>query len=137
MILVCAQILSAVAEESALAHRWFYLSTNLLVEKNVKETEALMRRAKAAGYNGVLLADFKFNTLERVDAKYFENVRALKKTADELGFEIIPAVCPIGYGGGILAHDPNLAEGMPVRDALFVVKNGAANLVGDTPTTRP
>ena len=28
-------------------------------------------------------------------------------------------------------HDPNLAEGLPVRDQLFVVKHGKAHVVAD------
>jgi hypothetical protein len=32
-----------------------------------------------------------------------------------------------------LSQDPNLAEGLPVRDALFVVRNGEARVVADPP----
>ena len=45
--------------------------------------------------------------------------------------QIAPAVCPIGYSSGLLSHDPNLAEGLPVRDALFTVHNQAAQLTPD------
>ena len=42
---------------------------------------------------------------------------------------MIPNVFSAGYGGGILAHDKNLAEGLPVKDALYVVeeRRGAAS----------
>ncbi|HYA36330.1 MAG TPA: hypothetical protein VEF03_11965, partial [Candidatus Binataceae bacterium] len=39
---------------------------------------------------------------------------------------IIPSVFRIGYSNGMLVHDPNLAEGVPVRDAPFVVRGRCA-----------
>ena len=38
-----------------------------------------------------------------------------------------------GYGGGILAHDKNLAEGLPVKDALYVVRSGEARIDPEVP----
>lgn len=110
------------------ARRWFYSSSNLQVEKNVDELIGLIQRASKAGYNGLMLADYKFNILGRVPDWYFGNVRRVREAADEAGIEIIPAVFPIGYSSGLLAHDPNLAEGMPVKDAPFVVRGGEARL---------
>ncbi|HEV3004412.1 MAG TPA: hypothetical protein VGX78_08110, partial [Pirellulales bacterium] len=90
------------------------------------QAEALLRRAAKVGYNGVVLADYKLNVLDRVPDHYFKNARLVKATADELGVEIIPAVAPFGYSEGILAHDPNLAEGLPAREVpLRVVGNQA------------
>jgi hypothetical protein len=108
--------------------RWFYAQNNLQVEKNADELIGLIRRAGKAGYNGVVLADYKLNVLDRVPEHYFKNVARVKEAADKAGVEIIPAVFPIGYSAGLLAHDPNLAEGVPVKDAPFVVKDGEAVL---------
>ncbi|MCE9582686.1 MAG: hypothetical protein K8T20_09355, partial [Planctomycetes bacterium] len=116
-----------------LRDRWIYLSTNLLVDKNADDAEALFRRAAKAGYNGVLLSDSKFSRLEDMEKRYFANVERLKKVAAELKLEIVPAVFPIGYSEGLLSRDPDLAEGLPVRDALFVVKDGEARVVADPP----
>ncbi|HET6883513.1 MAG TPA: hypothetical protein VFI31_25400 [Pirellulales bacterium] len=104
--------------------RWLHLMTNLQVTENVDKNIELLRRAKKAGYNGVLLADYKLNVLDRVPDFYFANARRFKVAADELGIEIIPAIAPFGYSEGILAHDPNLAEGLPARDVPL-------NVVGD------
>jgi hypothetical protein len=109
-------------------YRWVYLMQNLQVEDNVPKVEAILRRAKAAGYNGIALADFKLNILDRVPERYFRNLARVKAVADELGMDIYPAVAPFGYSSGILAHDPNLAEAIPVRDAAFVVRNGQADI---------
>ena len=109
--------------------RWFYAMHNLLVDKNVDALIALIERAGKCGYNGVVLADYKFNILDIMPSKYFQNVARVRKAAAKAKIEIIPAVFPIGYSAGLLAHDPNLAEGLPVTDAPFVVKGKEAVLV--------
>jgi len=111
--------------------RWFYAMHNLQVDKNADDLVILIGRAGKAGYNGVVLADYKFNVLDRVPRHYFANVARVKEAAHKAGLEIIPAVFPIGYSSGLLAHDPNLAEGVPVKDAPFVVKGGEAVLDRD------
>jgi hypothetical protein len=115
---------SAAAEPPEL--RWVYLQQNLQVKENLPKIEAILRRAKAAGYNGVVLADYKLNILDHVPEHYFANAEQFKALCDELELEIIPAVCSFGYSSGILAHDPNLAEGLPVRDQPLVVRGGEA-----------
>lgn len=110
------------------AKRWFYSSTNLQVDKNADALIDLIQRASKAGYNGLMLADYKFNILGRVPDRYFDNVKRVRGAAEEAKVEIIPAVFPIGYSSGLLAHDPNLAEGVPVRGAPFVVRGGEAKL---------
>src|SRR5262249_2852478 len=117
-LLAAASLLSgaapAPAQEPVYQDRWFYASHNLQGEKNADELVKLTERAGKAGYNGVVLADYKLNILDRVPKHYFANLEKVKKSARANGIEIIPAVFPIGYSSGILAHDPNLAEGMPV-----------------------
>src|SRR5690606_51134 len=54
-----------------------------------------------------------------------------KQTADSLGLEVIPTVASFGYSDGLLAHNPNLAEGIPVKDAPFVVRGDVAVLDSD------
>lgn len=108
------------------ADRWLYCQFNLQVEKNADELVKLIDRAAKAGYTAVVLADYKLNILDRVPKHYFTNAERVKKAAAAAGVEIIPALAGFGYSSGILAHDPNLAEGLPVKDAPFVVKNGVA-----------
>src|SRR5438876_7399623 len=88
-------------EQSGLRYRWVYISQNLAVDSNVQTVTGLMRRAKAAGYNGVVLADYKFQILDQMGDPYFRNVAAVKRAADELGLAIYPTVCPIGYSNGL------------------------------------
>ncbi len=110
---------------------WVYCSFNLWVDANIDTLEGVMRRAAAAGYTQVLLADSKFGKLGDMDARYFRNVERVKATAKQLGLELVPAVFPLGYSESLLWHDPNLAEALPVRDAAFVVHDGIARLVAD------
>jgi len=114
-----------------LTHRWVYLAHNLLPDENVPVVEGLLRRAAAAGYSGAVLADYKLNILDRMDERYFRHVDRIRKVARELRMELVPCVFPIGYSSGLLAHDPSLVEAMPVRDAEFRVRQGAARLVPD------
>ncbi len=124
--------------------RWFYAMFNLQVEANADRLIELMNRASKAGYNGVVLADYKLNILDRVPDHYFRNVARVRDAAKRAGIAIIPAVFPIGYSNGLLAHDPNLAEGLPAT-SRFVVRGRQATLAprdtarfanGDLETTR-
>src|SRR5262249_48042739 len=96
----------------------------------------LIERSAKAGYNGVVLSDYKFNILDRVPDHYFRNVARVRAAAAEHHVELIPTVFPIGYSSGLLAHDPNLAEGVPVRDAPFVVRGREAVPAGEPPNYR-
>jgi hypothetical protein len=118
----------AAEEGGVFQRRWVYLSFNNQVDASTDKLIAIMEQAKKAGYNGALLADYKFLVLNRVIPQYFKNIERVRKRAAELDFELAPAVCPIGYSNGLLAHDVNLAEGIPVKDAPYVVKNGEAVL---------
>lgn len=111
------------------ADRWVYSMYNLQVGSSADEVVRLIRRAKAAGYTGVVLADYKFNILNAVPDFYFKNVARVKAAADEAGIELIPSVFPIGYSNGLLAHDPNLAEGLPVKDAPFAVRDDGRAMI--------
>jgi hypothetical protein len=125
--------LSLWAEEGAPRYdqRWFYASNNLLVDKSADDLVALIRRAGKSGYNGVVLTDYKFNILGRMPDRYFKNVARVRAAATAAKIDIIPAVFPMGYSSGLLAHDPNLAEGLPVEQAPFLVKGREAVLVPD------
>ncbi|RYX81967.1 hypothetical protein EON83_21745 [bacterium] len=119
------------AQTAKMTHRWFYLQTNFLTDANVTRAQDLLKRAKAAGYNGVVVTDSKFDYLDRMTPHYFENVEAVKKTARELGIGVYPVVCTVGYEGGVLSQDPQLAEALPVKSAPFVARGGALEAVSE------
>jgi hypothetical protein len=113
-----------------LSDRWFFVQHGPTDEARLNELMRLVDTAAAHGYNGMALSG-GLDNLDRAKPSVLENLRKLKAHCDARGVEIIPHLMSAGYGGGILSHDLNLAEGLPVRDALFVAKGGQAVLVPD------
>ncbi|MCP4808665.1 MAG: hypothetical protein GY913_20805 [Proteobacteria bacterium] len=100
------------------------------MDDNITEAIALLERAEAAGYGGVVLADFKLHKLHtgELPSWYADNLQALLTRALELDLKVLPAVMPFGYSEGLLAADPDLAEGQRVEQAPFVVSEGGQSL---------
>src|SRR3954447_12715750 len=82
MALACLAVLSTAVPAAGPRYekRWFYASHNLLVDKNADGLIALIRRAGKAGYNGVVLADYKLNILGRMPKGYFKPVSCCRTT---------------------------------------------------------
>lgn len=111
--------------------RWVYAPVNLLVPAEVSRLEKLLHDAKRFGYSHILITDSKFCRLNDLDERYFVNVERVKNVARSLDLKLVPAVFPVGYSNNLLSQNVNLAEGLPVRDALFEVRNGEAQLIPD------
>ena len=116
---------------------WVYTQVNLLVPQEVSRLTKLMERAKKVGYTHFLIADSKFSRLAELDRRYFDQVEQVKKKAKELDITLVPAVCSVGYSNDILSLNPNLAEGLPVKDALYRVQNGLARFESELKTELP
>jgi hypothetical protein len=110
---------------------WLFYSTNFQVKESVERARQIWTRAAKAGYTHVLLGDSKLSHLGNEPDFYFRNVEEAKKIAAGLHLTLVPAVFDVGYSNSLLTNDPNLAEGLPVKDAEFVVHDGAARLVAD------
>ncbi len=104
---------------------------DLQKEEELQKIKNILKEAKENNYNGVVLSA-GLDSLCKKDKLYFENLKELKNYCDRLKLELIPSVFSIGYGGGILEHNRYLAEGMPVKDALFIVQGGEATFVPDS-----
>jgi hypothetical protein len=102
--------------------RWVFISTDLYVDENVLKIEDVLRRAREAGYTGVLLSDIKTLTypLLREPERWRRNAAKVRAAATELGFELVAGVFPFGYGEPFLANDANLAAGLPIKSAKLV-----------------
>ena len=119
------------AQRSDLPYRWFYASANLHTQEGVARTVALFPRAQAAGYNGMLFNGIDGHDRSEACAK---NVREVQAEARRHGIEMIPAL--LGHNdSSIMSIDPNLAEGLPVNEARFVVKGREARIVTDPVVT--
>jgi hypothetical protein len=110
--------------------RWVYVSRSLGKDSDVEDIRAIAQTASRHGLNGILLAAGIDNSRRRT-ADFEARVGEVKKICAEQKLEIIPLMFSIGYGSAILSYDHNLAEGLPVRDALFVGQNGMAQFQPD------
>jgi hypothetical protein len=112
--------------------RWVYVSRNLTGDRHVDEIRAVARTAAGHGLNGMVL-DAGFDRIDLQPAGWFDRAGQVARIVRDAGLEIVPALFSAGYGGSVISHDRNLAEGIPVRDSLFVVRSGEARLAADPP----
>jgi hypothetical protein len=98
---------------------------------DVPEITRVLDNAAQHGINGAVVS-FGLDTLCKHDTNYFRRLDAIQQVCAKDHLELIPAAFSIGYGGGILSHNPNLAEGLPVVDAPFLVTGGEAKFLADT-----
>lgn len=94
-------------------------------DRDLAEMNQVVESAGKSRLNGVV-ASLGFDTLCKHDAAYFRRLQEFRETCEKNQLELIPAVFSIGYGGGVLSHNRNLAEGLPVKNALFVAGAGEA-----------
>jgi len=113
-------------------NRWMYASKNLTRESDIEELRAILTTASEHGINGMVLSA-GFDRLDLAGPDYFRGLEEVKKICAEKNVEIIPTCLGIGYNGALLSHDKNLAAGIPVKDALFLVSAGEARLIPDPP----
>ena len=108
--------------------RWVRISSQLRTDEDVEKIRKIARVAGDHGLNGVLLGI----GLDSIDLKGPDYMRRLEEVKDILKqnrLEMIPNIFSGGYGGSILAHDRNLAEGFEVRDLLYTVTEREARLL--------
>jgi hypothetical protein len=134
-LLVWIFVMTAHAAEKK--ERWIYVPANFQVDAEVTRVTSLLERAAALGFRYALIQDSKFAHLTSVSSTYRPNVEKVKAAASKLHIELVPALFPVGYSNDLLFNDPNLAEGLPVKDASFVVKNGVAEISADPPVSLP
>lgn len=113
-------------------YRWVYVSKNLQKDSHVQDIARIVRTASEHGLNGMVLTA-GLDRLDLQSAAYFKRLEQVKHLCHKHNIEIIPAIFNVGYGSSALAYDRNLAAGIPVKDALFVVGGRTARLVEDPP----
>ena len=109
-----------------LQKRWVYVQTNLQVDDNAASVIGLLDRAHAADYNGAVLADTKLDRLfdDSLLPRYYDNLASVLRHAAGLGMTVLPCTASFGYSSSLLWHNPDLAEGLPVREATFRAESG-------------
>ena len=111
-------------------YRWVYVSKSPGSDSDVKDIEGIVKTASEHGLNGMVLTG-GLEYLDRQEPQYFKRLEEVKQICGQHNIEIIPIIFSVGYGGSILSYDKNLAAGITVKDALFVVQNSNAHLVSD------
>ena len=127
-LILFVALLGSLCEAKNYPYRWVYVSRSLRSDNDVADIKNIVKTASEHGLNGMVLAA----GLDRLDLQrpdYFKRLEQVKQICRERNVEIIPIVFSAGYGGSILAHDNNLAAGIPVKDALFVAEKDEAHLV--------
>ncbi|MBP7933835.1 MAG: hypothetical protein KA354_04220 [Phycisphaerae bacterium] len=97
---------------------------------DVAEVTNVLDTAGKAGLNGAVVS-FGLDTLCKKTPAFFQRLDQVRQVCERNKLELIPSVFSVGYAGSVLAHDENLAEGLMVEDAPFVVKGTEARLVPD------
>jgi len=123
---VAALALCALARAADIQELWVYMAPNFNSDADTDNVIAVLQQAKPLGVTHLNLKDPKLGYLTMMPPRYFENVERAKAAAKEAGITLIPTVYPFGYSGGYLMHDANLSAGLPVKDAVFVVKGAKA-----------
>ena len=105
---------------------------NLENDKDVAEISKVLETAGKNHFNGAVVS-FGFDTLTKKSPDFLRRLDSIALACEKNRLELVPSLFSIGYGGGILAHNPNLAEGLPVVDAPLVVHGSQARLAPGNP----
>ena len=133
-LVLCAAFAApmAQAEKKIYPHRWVYVSRGLTSDQDVEDIRRIAQTAADSGLTALALSA-RMDAMDLKPPEYFRRLAEVKRICDNLKLEIIPHVFSTGYGGSVLAHDKNLAAGLPVRDALFIAGEGEARFTEEDP----
>ncbi|MFA6572503.1 MAG: glycoside hydrolase family 20 zincin-like fold domain-containing protein, partial [Bacteroidota bacterium] len=106
------------------SNRWVFSMHNLRGSNAMTQLKKILDTMVTYKLNGIQHVDFKYNILKEQPAYYFDSVARFSAMSSSRNIEIIPGVASIGWSGGLLWNDPNLAEGIPT--------NAVYNIIADT-----
>ncbi len=114
------------ASAAQFEQKWIFLTSNLRTADGVDRTLYLLEKSAAAGCTHALLTDSSHLVAFEMPWAYWEGIERVKEKAASLNMTLIPTIFPTGYGGRYLNFDSNLAAGLRVTDAPFLVRGGTA-----------
>jgi hypothetical protein len=129
--LVCVVGLELAAAEGYPDRFVWIFGWGLEKDSDVAEISRVIETSGKHGINGAVLSA-GLDSLCQKSPDYFRRLEAVKRICERNDVELIPSVFSPGYGGGFLAHDRNLAEGLVVENAPFVVKADQARLASSS-----
>ena len=130
--LIALLLCTAMHGQKAYPNRWVYVSRSLAQDRSIVEIEKIVRTASEHGINGMLFSA-GLDRMDLADAAWFKRLEKVQEICERYHVDIIPDIFNWGYGGALLAHDRNLAAGLPVRGALFVARGSEASFTPDSP----
>jgi hypothetical protein len=113
------------------SERWVYAGAQFNTDEELRNLTEIARTSIEHGLTGIVLSGL--DRISLASPSYIRRLMEFKSYCDRSHFEIIPSGFNVGYGGAILAHDADLAEGMAVRGALFEAGRTEARFVPDSP----
>ena len=118
-----------------LEYRLFLIrQTQLATDGELAGIGERLCEAAISGYNGAVLApSANLVQPQRAGKQYLARLVALRKEAERHGLALIPGVFPFDAGDLVLPFDPHLAEGLPVKDVLYVVDSDERGFCADPP----
>jgi hypothetical protein len=130
-LLLLGAVCALRAAAASYPDRWVWIfGWGLGKDADVAEITKVLEDGAAHGINGAVVS-FGLDALCKKSPDFFRRLDAVQATCARLKVELIPTVFSVGYGGGVMSHDRHLAEGLPVVDAPFVARGGAARFVPD------
>ncbi|HXK62274.1 MAG TPA: hypothetical protein PLP42_20500 [Acidobacteriota bacterium] len=121
------------SDSNVLPFRWVRVGARLRSDKDLEQIQSIIQTASEHGLNGIMLSG-GLDTLDLQPPEFKQRLATLRRICEEAKIDIIPSIFSTGYGSALMARNKNLAEGLPVRDALYVVKGKEARLEPDPPT---
>ncbi|MCE5230776.1 hypothetical protein LLG95_14460 [bacterium] len=109
----------------------FIFGWNLTRDSDVTEIVNLLDMGPRHGLNGAMMS-VALDTLSLKGPDYLRRLDAVRDACERNRMDLIPVIYSVGYGSP-LTHNRNLAEGVPVNDALFVASGEQANFVVEDP----
>ena len=100
---------------------------SLRKDSDVANISQVLDTAGRHGVNGAVVS-LGLDSLCKKSPEDFRRLDELKQACERNKIDLIPALFSVGYGGP-LDHNPNLAEGFPVQDAVFRVSGREARFV--------
>lgn len=120
-----------------LRYRMFVLSdTSFSSDAELESAIQQLQRAAITGYNCAVLAKSAELIQPQVAGdEYLARLRSLRDEANALGIGLVPSVMPFDSDALTKQYDPHLAEGLPVRNVLYVCDGAEAHLRPDPQIT--
>lgn len=102
---------------------WYWHHSYLVTDENVESSKALIKKAAAAGYTGVVFWDSSFSFMGNPswNPDNDDRMREVMRFATKQHMKVIALGAPYGWSNDVLHVDPNWAEAQRVVGTRFQV----------------